>query len=68
MGGISTSRDDITISDTIGSGGMLLRWLNGQHWSVELGWIDQFNADNNTQIWDDWLLGNGLYGKVRYRF
>ena len=68
MGGISTSRDDITISDTIGSGGMLLRWLNGQHWSVELGWIDQFNADNNTQMWDDWLLGNGLYGKVRYRF
>jgi hemolysin activation/secretion protein len=68
MGGISTTRDDITISDTIGSGGMMLRWLNGQHWSVELGWIEQFNADNNTQIWDDWLLGNGLYGKVRFRF
>ena len=65
MGSISTRRDDITISDTIGSGGMLLRWLKGQHWSVELGWIDQFNADNNTQIWDDWLVSNGLYSKVR---
>ena len=36
--------------------------------ALELGWIDQFNANNNTQIWDDWLPGNGLYGKVRYRF
>ncbi len=68
IGGISTRRDDITISDTIGSGGMLLRWLNGQHWNVELGWIDQFNAENNIGVWNDWILGSGLYGKVSFRF
>lgn len=68
MGGISTSRDGVTLSDTIGSGGILLRWLNGLHWSVELGWIDQFNAEDNEGLWNDWLLGSGLYGKVRYRF
>ena len=54
--------------DTIGTGGVLLRWLHGRHWSVELGWIDQFHADNNAGIWNHWLLGSGAYGKVRYRF
>lgn len=68
MGGISTTRDSLTLSDTIGSGGLLLRWLNGLHWSMELGWIDQFNDGDNTGLWNDWLLGSGLYGKVRYRF
>lgn len=68
MGGISTSRDGLTLSDTIGSGGILLRWLNGRHWTVELGWIDQFNAEDNSGLWNDWLLGSGLYGKIRYSF
>lgn len=68
MGGISTSRDGLTLSDTIGSGGILLRWLNGRHWTVELGWIDQFDAEDNSGLWNDWLLGSGLYGKIRYRF
>lgn len=68
MGGVSTSRDGLTLSDTIGTGGILLRWLNGVHWTVELGWIDQFNAEDNSGLWNDWLLGSGLYGKVRYRF
>jgi hemolysin activation/secretion protein len=68
MGGVSTRRSTVTLTDTIGSGGILLRWLNGLRWSVELGWIDQFNADDNSGLWNDWLLGSGLYGKVRYRF
>lgn len=68
IGGIQTSRSDVSIEDTIGTGGILLRWLHGQHWSVELGWVDQFHADNNAGFWNDWLLGNGAYGKIRYRF
>ncbi len=68
MGGIQTTRDSVTLDDTIGTGGLLLRWLQGRHWSVELGWIDQFNANDNDGIWNDWLLGSGAYGKVRYRF
>ena len=29
----------VTLNDTIGTGGVLLRWLQGKHWSVELGWV-----------------------------
>jgi len=68
VGGIQTDRASVSFDDTIGSGGILVRWLHGRHWSVELGWSDQFHADNNTGFWNDWLLGSGAYGKVRYRF
>ena len=68
VGGIETTRASVSFEDTIGTGGVLLRWLHGRHWSVELGWIDQFHADNNAGIWNHWLLGSGAYGKVRYRF
>ena len=68
VGGVKTTRASVTLEDTIGAGGVLLRWLHGKHWSVELGWIDQFHADNNAGIWNHWLLGSGAYGKVSYRF
>ena len=68
MGGIQTTRDSVTLNDTIGTGGLLLRWLQGRHWSVEMGWVDQFNANDNDGIWNNWLLGNGAYGKVQFRF
>jgi len=68
VGGVKTTRAGVTYEDTIGAAGVLVRWLHGKHWSVELGWSDQFHAGNNAGIWDDWLLGNGAYGKVRYRF
>ena len=68
VGGVETKRADVSFGDTIGAGGVLLRWLHGKHWSVELGWVDQFHAANNAGIWNDWLLGSGVYSKVRYRF
>ena len=68
VGGVKTTRASVSFEDTIGAGGVLVRWLHGQHWSVELGWVDQFHAGNNDGIWNNWLLGNGAYGKVRYRF
>ena len=68
MGGIQTTRDEITLNDTIGTGGLLLRWLQSKHWSVELGWVNQFNSDDNGGIWNKWLLGSGAYGKMRFRF
>ena len=68
VGGIETTRDGLVFKDTIGAGGVMLRWLHGKHWTVELGWIDQFHVDNNPGIWNDWLLGSGAYGKVNYRF
>ena len=68
MGGIQTTRDSVSLDDTIGTGGLLLRWLRGRHWSVEVGWVDQFNANDNDGIWNDWLLGSGAYGKVGFKF
>ena len=68
VGGVETKRATLSFEDTIGAGGVLLRWLHGKHWSVELGWVDQFHAANNAGIWNHWLLGSGAYGKVRYRF
>lgn len=68
MGGIQTSRASVSFDDTIGTGGILLRWLHGRHWSAELGWTDQFYDNNNTGVWNEWLLGSGAYGKLRYRF
>jgi hemolysin activation/secretion protein len=68
LGGVQSTRDNITINDTIGSGGLLARWLAGKHWQIELGWTDQFNADDNAGYWNDWLLGSGAYGSIKYRF
>ena len=68
MGGVQTTRSTVSFNDTIGTGGILLRWLHGRHWSAELGWTDQFHDNDNTGVWNDWLLGSGAYGKLRYRF
>ena len=68
MGGVQTTRSSVSFDDTIGTGGILLRWLHGRHWSAELGWTDQFHDNDNTGVWNDWLLGSGAYGKLRYRF
>ena len=68
MGGVQTTLDNVSVNDSVGSGGILARWLAGVNWSVELGWVEQFNAGDNPGFWNDWLLGSGLYSKVQYRF
>lgn len=50
IGGIQTTRDTVSFNDTIGSGGILLRWLHGRHWSLELGWTEQFNDNDNIGV------------------
>jgi hemolysin activation/secretion protein len=67
-GGIRTSLPGITFSDTVGAGGILARWLAGDNWTLELGWVDQFSSQDNPGVWTDWALGQGLYAKVQYRF
>ena len=65
---VSTTVDDVNLSDSVGSGGVLVRWLSGRNWLAELGWVDSFYTDNNPGPWRDWLLGNGVYVKLGYRF
>jgi hemolysin activation/secretion protein len=67
-GGINTKLQGISFTDNIGSGGLLARWLAGDNWTFEAGWVEQFSTDNNLGSWTDWALGKGFYGKVQYRF
>ncbi|MFM7675272.1 MAG: ShlB/FhaC/HecB family hemolysin secretion/activation protein, partial [Synechococcus sp.] len=67
-GGINTAVNDVSFTDTVGSGGVLIRWLTGNNWAFELGYAHQCNVDNNPGSWNDWVLDNGLYAKAQFRF
>jgi hemolysin activation/secretion protein len=71
-GGVSTTFQNQgfhgRFSDNVGAGGVFVRWLAGQHWITEIGWVKQFSTENNADAWNNWLLGNGLYAKLNYRF
>lgn len=66
-GGVQTWRDTLYFSDTVGSAGVLMRWLANRHWNLELGWISPF-ATEERPYWENWLLGSGVYTKLQYRF
>jgi hemolysin activation/secretion protein len=67
-GGVSTSADGLSFNDTVGAGGLFVRWLQGSHWTTELGWINSFDTTDNGGPWTSWLLGKGLYAKLQFRF
>ncbi len=66
-GSVYSQRSTGNFSDTVGSCGVLLRWLANRNWNVELGWISPFEVEEQP-YWEDWLLGSGVYTKVQYRF
>lgn len=66
-GGIHFWRNGVYFSDTVGSTGVLLRWLIGRHWNLELGWVSPFDTEERP-YWNSWLLGSGVYSSVKYRF
>jgi hemolysin activation/secretion protein len=67
-GRVSSTIQGLRSSDSLGSGGLLLRWLGGSNWLVELGWVKQFFTANNPGPWNNSWLGNGLHAKMGYRF
>ena len=67
-GGITTTRLGVTFDDTVGSYGVLLRWQHKNQISIDLGWANQFNHNNNKGLWNNWMIGNGIYMKASYRF
>jgi hemolysin activation/secretion protein len=67
-GGVRTTFTGGSFSDSVGAGGVLVRWLAGNNWAVELGWVQPFSTADNLGVWNDWLLGQGLYTKVNFRF
>ena len=66
-GRISTNLQEGAITGDIGAGGVLVRWLQGQHWLLELGWVSQFGG-STANLLQGWLLNNGLYSRISYRF
>ena len=68
VGGIESTRHNVTVNDTVGSGGVIARWIAGKQWQIELGWSDQFEADDNSGFWNNWLLGSGIYSNIKFRF
>lgn len=67
-GQVSTTVSGVNFTDSAGSGGVLVRWLAGDNWSTELGWVAQFLTADNPGPWVNSSLGNGVYFKVGYRF
>jgi len=67
-GAVRSTRRATTLNDGVGSAGLLGRLIAGNHWSLELGWVKTFSAENNAGFWNNWLLGSGLYTKLQYRF
>ena len=67
IGGIHTKFQEETLEDSIGVGGLIGRYRNGR-WEAELSWVDTFNSNDNPGLWNDWILGNGVYTKLRYSF
>jgi hemolysin activation/secretion protein len=55
------------IRGDVGATGVLLRWLQGNHWLAELGWVSQFGGSDPT-LDNHWLLSNGLYSRIQFRF
>ena len=66
-GGVRTNTNDVLFSDTLGAGGLIGRFRSGR-WVLELGWVDSFNTDDAPAIWNNWVLGSGLYSQIRYSF
>lgn len=67
-GRVSSTIQGLRNSDSVGSGGVLLRWLGGANWLAEIGWVRQFFTSNNPGPWNNYLLDSGLYAKFGYRF
>jgi len=75
-GGITSNRflggstSPFTNTNGIGAGGLMARFLAGQ-WQVEVGWVSQIDHLDqlDNAIWgNNYLIGNGLYTNIKYRF
>ena len=66
-GGAHTELKGVITTDAVGAGGILGRFIKSNY-VVEVGWVDTFNTDDNTGVWNDWLLGDGVFSNIRYKF
>jgi hemolysin activation/secretion protein len=53
--------------DYVGSGGIKML-LEKENINIELGLVEKFLTENNSGSWNNWLLSNGIYTKLVYKF
>jgi len=56
-----------TENDYVGSGGIKML-LEKDNINFELGLVEKFLTENNSGSWNNWLLSNGIYTKLIYKF
>ncbi len=66
IGAVRTDRDS-PLEDRVGSTGIVGRYIKRQ-WLIDIGWFKPLYVDDNSTDWNNWLLGDGVYTKVKYRF
>lgn len=66
-GWVRSSARGVSWSGSLGAGGVVVRWLRGRQWSLELGWASQF-GDALPADASHLLIDSGLYTKLSYRF
>lgn len=66
-GEVQSTRQSLSFLDTAGAAGLLARWLQGNQWTLELGWVAPFQTENQT-LWNNWALSDGLYTQLKLRF
>ena len=54
-------------NDYVGSGGLKML-LEKENINIELGLVEKFLTENNSGSWNNWLLSNGIYTKIVYKF
>ena len=54
-------------NDYVGSGGIKML-LEKENINIELGLVEKFLTENNSGSWNNWLLSNGIYTKLAYKF
>ena len=67
--GIGGTHSDVlgtVTDDTAGAGGILARFVKPK-WVMEIGFVDSFETDDNSGVWNDWLLGDGVFSSVKIR-
>ena len=64
MGGTHSDVLGTVTDDTAGAGGISARFVKPK-WVMEIGLVDSFNTDDNSGVWNDWLLGDGIFSSVK---
>ncbi len=66
MGGVHSDVLGTETDDTAGAGGVLARFVKPK-WVMEIGYVDSFKTDDNSGVWNDWWLGDGIFSSIKIR-